>query len=393
MNALSILLTCLLAASSLASPVQEARTVDPVEPATLGDASNVHRAGSLFLSGGLEPGDVDTLVERGITRVISLCQDGEVDWDEQGALRAADIRFISIPLRAPDTFTDTAFHTLRMHLATGSEPTLLHCASASRVGGLWIPFRVLDQGVPIERAVAEAKTIGMGNPVYEQRARAYVARQLARTRALEPSSINEGINTSYLDPDLDVDAFVARFETESREIFTSRHAIVASLGLAPGDRVADVGAGTGLFTPLFADSVTPNGWVYAVDIAPRFLQRILAAAEETDTRHLSAVLCPEDSIGLAPSTIDAAFVCDTYHHFEYPRATMTSIHDALRPGGKLVVIDFHRIPGLSKDWVLGHVRAGQQAFRAEIESVGFEHVRDLEVAGLVENYAMEFVRP
>lgn len=385
------LLTPFLAACLALAPLAD----DPpaVESAALGDAPNVHRTGDLYFAGQFGPDDVAALVERGIERVITLRTPGEVDWDERAALEAAGIELLEIPLRAPDTFTDDAFSALRSQLSHRTAPMLVHCGSANRVGGLWIPYRVLDQGVPLERAVAEARTIGLRTPGYEQRARAYVARQLARARLLEPDSVNEGINESFLDPQLDVQSFVDRFETESREIYLARDVIVEALRLEPGDRIADVGAGTGLFTQLFAEAVGADGWVFAVDIAPGFLQRIREACAADDVRHVSTVLCPEDAIGLPPESVDVVFVCDTYHHFEFPRATATSIYDALRPGGRLFVIDFRRIPGVTRDWILGHVRAGQDTFRAEIESVGLRHIRDVEIPGLEENYAMEFVRP
>ncbi len=76
---------------------------------------------------------------------------------------------------------------------------------------------------------------------------------------------------------------------------------------------------------------------------------------------------------------------------------LNSIYRALRPGGALVLIDFHRIPGLSSSkppgWVIAHVRAGQDVFRAEVESAGFRFETDLQVQGLVENYCMLFHRP
>lgn len=391
---LHALATALLAGvTALAAPVP---TDDPppVEPDVLGAAPNVHRAGDLFFSGQFSQDDVAALAARGIERVITLRTAGEVSWDERAALEQAGIELLEIPLRAPDTFTDDAFHALRASLAApAAGPTLLHCGSANRVGGLWIPYRTLDQGVPLERAVAEAREIGLRTDGYETRARAYVARQLARARLLEPASVNEGINTSFLDPELDVSSYVERFETESREIYLSRAAIVDALELEPGDRVADVGAGTGLFTHLFAERVGEDGWVFAVDIAPAFLENIRARCAEDGTRHVSTVLCPEDAIGLPPGSADVIFVCDTYHHFEYPRATSASIYDALRPGGRLVVIDFHRIPGVTRDWLLGHVRADQATFRSEIESVGLVHLRDVDVPGLEENYTMVFVRP
>jgi predicted methyltransferase len=65
----------------------------------------------------------------------------------------------------------------------------------------------------------------------------------------------------------------------------------------------------------------------------------------------------------------------------------------LRPGGTLVVVDFERIPGTSRQWVLDHVRADKQTVRAEIESAGFRFVDEPRVAGLSENYLMRFEKP
>ena len=103
---------------------------------------------------------------------------------------------------------------------------------------------------------------------------------------------------------------------------------------------------------------------------------------------METVLAAPDSVNLRPGSIDVAFIADTYHHFEFPQKTMASIHRALRPGGRVVVIDFHRIEGVSSEWVLNHVRAGQEVFRGEIESAGFRLVEEPKF--LKENYYMIF---
>ena len=108
------------------------------------------------------------------------------------------------------------------------------------------------------------------------------------------------------------------------------------------------------------------------------------------TTNLTPVLCPDDSIGLPPASIDLAYICDTYHHFEQPIATMKSILSALRPGGRLVVLDFERIPGVTRPWLLEHVRAGKETFRAEIETAGFVVDEEVDVAGLSDNYFLRF---
>ncbi len=209
----------------------------------------------------------------------------------------------------------------------------------------------------------------------------------------EPS-VRPGLNERFLaDDGMSAEQAVATFEVESREIAAQRDAIVAALGLRPGMAVADVGAGSGLFLEPFSRAVGPRGKVYAVDIAPRFVEFMAERARREGLTNVEAVLCGERSVDLAPRSVDLAFVCDTYHHFEYPRSTLASLMRALRPGAELVVIDFERIPGVSSEWVLGHVRADKQTFRAEIEAAGFAFVRELDLPGLVENYALLFRRP
>jgi len=205
-------------------------------------------------------------------------------------------------------------------------------------------------------------------------------------------SVNPGINDNFLAPDLDVQSFVERFETESREIYSERAAILAAVGLRPGMEVADIGAGTGLFTYAFAESVGAKGKVYAVDIAQGFVERIAQGSAERKLSNVEAVLCTEDDARLPQNSIDLAFVCDTYHHFEYPAATLATIHRALRAGGELVVIDFHRIEGVTSERLMSHVRAGQEVFTREIEAAGFELVREETLAGLKENYFLRFRR-
>lgn len=206
-------------------------------------------------------------------------------------------------------------------------------------------------------------------------------------------SVNPGINAKYLDPNLDVNEWIERFEVETREVFSSRVEVVESLKLQPGDRIADIGTGTGLYVQPFAKAVGEEGWVYAIDIAPKFVERIRTIAEVKGLKNVTPVLGSGDDIRLPPGTIDAGFICDVYHHFEYPDSTLTSIFRAIKPGGQLVVIDFERIPGVSREWILGHVRAGKSDFRKEIEGVGFEFVEEVKIEGFEENYFLRFRRP
>ncbi len=182
--------------------------------------------------------------------------------------------------------------------------------------------------------------------------------------------------------------YLGKFETESREIFAQRSEIIAACKVKPGMSVADVGAGTGLFTRLFAREVGAQGKVYAVDIAPRFVDHIEKSSRELGQRNVIGIVCTETSAKLPPNSVDRVFICDTYHHFEVPLRTMTSIHEALRPGGQVILIDFHRVEGKSRDWVLNHVRAGQEVVTQEVVSCGFKVVGEEKL--LKENYLLRF---
>ena len=210
----------------------------------------------------------------------------------------------------------------------------------------------------------------------------------ARSDAQE-QSVRPGINDSFRDPNAKVEEWVKRFEGESREIYDKRRQILAKLDLKPGQAVADVGAGTGLFTRLMADAVGEGGTVYAVDISQKLLDYIRASAEKLKLTQVKTVLGGDDSPRLPEGAVDLVFICDTYHHFEFPQKMMTAIHGALKAGGRVAVIDFIREEGVSSEWVMEHVRAGQKTVEQEIEACGFRKIG--EVDGLLkENYFVLF---
>jgi len=206
----------------------------------------------------------------------------------------------------------------------------------------------------------------------------------------QDQSVKPGINDNFKDPKVKVEEWAGRFETESREVYHHRQKIVQATGVKPDSTVADVGAGTGLFTMLFAEAVGPAGKVLAVDIAAPFLAKIRERAKAAGRPNVETVLGTDKDTKLPPNAVDLVFVCDTYHHFEFPTETLASIHRALKPGGLLVLVDFQRIPGKSSDWVMNHVRADKETFLQEITAAGFEVVD--EAGFLEENYLVRLRR-
>ena len=199
-------------------------------------------------------------------------------------------------------------------------------------------------------------------------------------------SVRPGINSYYMDPEWQ--QWVYQFESQGREVYDRRFDILKASSVSPGMVVADIGAGTGLFTRLFSREVGADGKVFAVDISRTFVENILRESREHDLKNVVGVVnSPVDAM-LDADSIDLAFTVDTYHHFEYPSSMLVSIHKALRTGGRLIVIDFIKQPGKSSNWVMGHVRADKNKVIDEITSAGFLLIDDKPL--LRSNYFLEF---
>ncbi len=209
----------------------------------------------------------------------------------------------------------------------------------------------------------------------------------------QSATIPDGINDRFLDPDLDPSEWVNRFEIESREVFAARGNILKAVDLKPGMSIADVGAGTGLYVGLFSKEVGTEGRVYAVDISPRLVDFVRRRVKAEELHNVEVIQSDEKSTKLGDRKVDRVFVCDTYHHFEYYQLMLASILDALKPGGELILIDFNRIPGTSREWVVNHVRADKQTFRAEVEAAGFEFIDEVRIPEFKENYLLRFRKP
>ena len=210
----------------------------------------------------------------------------------------------------------------------------------------------------------------------------------ALAAAAQDQSVRPGINRHFEDPDWQ--RWVSTFERPGREVYDKRHTIVAASRLRPGMKVADIGAGTGLFTRLFAPAVEPGGTIYAIDIASTFIDNILRTCREQGLTNVKGIVNTPVDVGLPEESIDLAFIADTYHHFEFPRQTLAAIHQALRSDGRVIIIDFRRDPRISSRWVMGHVRGNRAQVIEELQAAGFRLVDDKPL--MRTNYFLEFVK-
>jgi precorrin-6B methylase 2 len=163
-------------------------------------------------------------------------------------------------------------------------------------------------------------------------------------------------------------------ERPSREREERTDLLLNNLGIEPGDRIADIGAGTGYFSLPMAELAGPEGKVYAVDIQPEMLAIIEQRTASEAISNIERVLASADNPNLAPESIDLALFVDAYHEFEAPYEVMTAVRDALVPGGRIVLIEY-RMEDPEVPIKLLHKMSEAQA-RKELEAAGFRFVRN-----------------
>jgi SAM-dependent methyltransferase len=128
-------------------------------------------------------------------------------------------------------------------------------------------------------------------------------------------------------------------ERPSREITEQPQQVIDALNLKPTDIVADIGAGTGYFSFRIA-SLVPQGKVLAVDIQPEMINILNFLKAENKISNVEPVLANIDNPNLPSESIDLALMVDAYHEFEYPREVMEGIVLALKPGGRVVLVEY-----------------------------------------------------
>lgn len=128
-------------------------------------------------------------------------------------------------------------------------------------------------------------------------------------------------------------------ERSSRSIEENTDLIVKSMKLKPGMVVADIGAGTGYYTFRIAKLV-PQGKVYAVEIQDELIDLLNKKKNETGANHVEVILGDTLNVNLPENTVDLAILVDVYHELSWPREIIHSIGKSLKPGGKLLLVEY-----------------------------------------------------
>lgn len=133
--------------------------------------------------------------------------------------------------------------------------------------------------------------------------------------------------------------------------------LVELLSLRQGMTVAEIGAGSGWLTVEVAQRVGPSGRVYATELSAARLDDIRQAASEAELGNVTVLQAGERATNLPAACCDAIFMRRVYHHLSEPSPIVASIHEALRPGGRLVIIEFRSDGLLGKVTRMGFDRA------------------------------------
>jgi len=140
----------------------------------------------------------------------------------------------------------------------------------------------------------------------------------------------------------DPKAYIGALEDPQRDAYQKPHEVLTALNLKPGEVIADIGAGSGYFTFPIAHHLGPEGKVYAVDVSPDMILHLNRRIRDLKTTNVVSVLADPDDPLLPEQSVNRFFICDVWHHVESPSKYLGMIKKMLKPGGQVIMIDFHK---------------------------------------------------
>ena len=167
----------------------------------------------------------------------------------------------------------------------------------------------------------------------------------------------------------DPEAYAKTLEGAARVARMQVPRVIETLVIPPGSRVADIGAGSGLFSRPIAQHLGRAGVLYAVDIDPGLLKIIDRRSKEENLTNIRTVLAATDDPKL-PEQVDLAFICDALHHIGNQAEYFKTLAKYIKPGGRIAVIDF------SETWPVGHekMRYSVTDLDGWLKAIGFTQI-------------------
>jgi ubiquinone/menaquinone biosynthesis C-methylase UbiE len=166
----------------------------------------------------------------------------------------------------------------------------------------------------------------------------------------------------------DPTAYMASLDDPKRDAWQKPHDVLVALDLKPGQVVADIGAGSGYFALRFARHVGATGKVLAVDVAGAMLDEVARRAATASLGNVTPVLARPDDPTLPAGGVDVVFTCNTWHHIDERPSYLAKVKQALAPGGRFVIVDFHKDAPVGPPASMKLARAD---VLAEVQRAGF----------------------
>jgi predicted methyltransferase len=185
-------------------------------------------------------------------------------------------------------------------------------------------------------------------------------------------------NTAYR-TETDRKGVVTLLSDPTRDERQKPRELVQAMGLQRGMTVADIGTGVGFMLPFLSRAVGPNGKVIAEDIFDDFLAGAKDKAAKHNLTNVTFVKGTESDPMLPEGQVDQALLMDSYHHFDYPERMLAAVRRSLKPGGKMVLVEYHKSEtAMPNGRALTHIRLDKAGFTKEIEANGFRLVAERE---------------
>ncbi len=156
--------------------------------------------------------------------------------------------------------------------------------------------------------------------------------------------------------------------------------LVAEMGVKPGMTVADIGTGPGYMLPHLSAAVGSRGKVLAEDIFDDFLDKARANAAKAGLTNVEFIKGTEHNPTLPAASVDIILALDSYHHYDFPQDMLAGFRQALKPGGRLVIVEYYKRPGAmgGGNGALTHIRLDDSGVIKEVGAAGFALVEERE---------------
>jgi predicted methyltransferase len=155
--------------------------------------------------------------------------------------------------------------------------------------------------------------------------------------------------------------------------------LVKAMQLTPGMTVADIGTGAGYMLPFLSRAVGPDGRVLAEDIQDDFLAKAHDHAAAGKLGNVDFIKGTDKDPTLPAGAVDVALALDSYHHYDYPREMLAGLRKGLKPGGRLVIVEYYRSPtAMPNGRAMEHIRLDKPDVIKEVEANGFHLVSERE---------------